>query len=475
MTFSGISLPRLKLRPALLGWVFVLSWVGALFAKEDPVGLLQRHRYEEAISVWDQELQASRIGEASLKALKGQAIAAFRLGSLYGTLQDFSLAIMDDYYGQLAETSPTPWAILYLGEIQLALGQTAKAKSWLEKVATSSNMPVQEMAAVTLQFLGGPAFTPKGLDAQWQALTLKKVSSSATGSLTTNTPRSRRCKLSSLTMDLIPNRIALEKALAAVVKDAQEPEVVQDLGKNTQINFYDPRLMETLSRGYFTLAKALNLEILSQENKSPELAAKFHTSLALAETALRLDQLEIASQYLGQDASTDAQLLRARLFAKSKRTKEALDLLENLLAKAGRNAIFKRDIAEVYYLCNLSPDRGLQIIGQALKDKNGPAYYRVEAGLLLAKGQSDAALQQYAKGYKIEFRNRIDQIDPEYMSDYSFAIYQNNKLRYEEIVETLYHLQKEFPASRQMHYCMQGVSAGLARSFEAQRIFRKGG
>jgi hypothetical protein len=140
-----------------------------------------------------------------------------------------------------------------------------------------------------------------------------------------------------------------------------------------------------------------------------------------------------------------------------------------------KNPALIRDVAECYYFLSIDLEKGLQLAAKALRDRNGANYHRTRAGLLLAAGQADAALQEYGKGYKIEFRNRIDQIDPEYMSDYSHAIFLTSKMRYDEIVETLYHLQKEFPACRQMHYAMQGISAGMARSFEAQRIFRKGG
>lgn len=476
MIFSRISLSHRGKWPVLKGWVFLLVGVATGYSKDDPVALLQRHRYEEAVAVWNQDLQASRVGETALRSLKGQGIAYFRLGSLYQNLQGFSLAIMQDYYAQLAETSATPLVYLYLGEIETALGNTAKAKAWLEMAKQSGPTAVQEMASVYLQFAAGAQATPvKSVDAQWQALDLKQANLAASNGLAASSARARRCRLNLLARESRPDREALEKAVAAVVRDGQDPEVIQDVGKNTQINFYDPELMGSLARGYFALSKAISLELLAQESKNPELAAKFKTPLALAESALRLGQMEEALRYLGKDGSSDAVLLRVRVLARTKKNKEAQELLDGLTSQAGRNAALKRDIAEAYYLSGLNPDKGLQLIEQALKDKNGPTYYRVQAGLLMAKGDKDAAVQQYAKGYKIEFRNRIDQIDPEYMADYSFAIYQNNKLRYEEIVETLYHLQKEFPPSRQMHYCMQGVSAGLARSFDAQRIFRKGG
>lgn len=462
--------------PILKGLVFLLGVHSAVYSKDDPVALLQRHRYEEAVAVWNQDLQSNRVNETALRSLKGQGLAYFRLGSLYENLQGFSLVIMQDYYAQLAETSATPLVHLYLGEIETALGNAAKAKVWLEKAKQSGPIPVQEMATVYLQFAAGaPLAAVKSVDAQWQALDLRQASLPAANGLSATSARARRCRLNLLAREIRPDRDALEKAVAAVVHDGQDPEIIQDQGKNTQINFYDPELMGSLARGYFALAKAINLELLALESKNPELAAKFKTPLALAESALRLGQWDEALRYLGKESSTDAVLLKARVLASTKKMKEAQTLLDGLTSQAGRNAALKRDIAEAYYFSGLNPDKGLQLIEQALKDKNGPTYYRVQAGLLLAKGDKDAAVQQFAKGYKIEFRNRIDQIDPEYMAEYSFAIYQNNKLRYEEIVETLYHLQKEFPPSRQMHYCMQGVSAGLARSFDAQRIFRKGG
>jgi tetratricopeptide (TPR) repeat protein len=475
MTFSRTEFPAKLRMPTLLGWAFLLFGAVTALAKDDPVSLLQRHRYEEAIAIWTKELQASRTGESAMRALKGQGIAYLRMGSLYESLHKFSLSIMQDYYEQVAESGLTPTAALYLGQIHFAQGNTAKAKSWFEKAKENAPEAVQDMANVYLQAMGGAVAAPKTVDAQWQAVELKEGSKAESMGAAPISARSRRCQLSLLARALYPNREALEKALARVLQDGQEPELVQDAGKNSQINFYDPELLITLARANFAMGKAVNLELAAQEAKSPSLAAKFKTPMALAEVCMRLNQVDEAEKYLGKEMTNDAQLLRAQILARRKKTKDAQEALEAMASKAGRNALLKRDIAEVYYLSSLNPDRGLQLIDQALRDRNGPTFYRVQAGLLMAKGQGEAAIQQYAKGYKIEFRNRIDQIDPEYMVEYSFALYRNNKLRYEEIVETLYHLQKEFPPSRQMHYCMQGVSAGLARSFEAQRIFRKGG
>jgi tetratricopeptide (TPR) repeat protein len=262
--------------------------------------------------------------------------------------------------------------------------------------------------------------------------------------------------------------------LKQVLSDAHNPEKFLDQGKNTQINFYDPFLLETLSTTYYTLSKLTNLRIRDQGKPFPELAGKFNTDVSLAEAAAKLRQWKEASAFLENNTQLDAQLIRARVLANTGKMGEAKALLESLSA-ASKSPSEKRDIADCYYLLGFDLEKGVKLAGQAVREKNGPVYYRTYANLLFATGQTEAAMQQYAKGYKIEYRNRIDQIDPEYMTDYAFAIFKTNKLRYEEIVETLYHLQKEFPACRQMHYCMQGISAGLARSYESQRIFRKGG
>jgi tetratricopeptide (TPR) repeat protein len=462
--------------------LFVLvSAFGRIEAKEDPVELIRRHRYDEAVAAWDSEFQPGKLDEKGLRALKGKSLAYFRLGSLYGTYSGFSNAIMSEYYAALVETGAGAIHYAYLGQIQYQAGRFAEAKASFEKARKlgGGGPAIQDLSEVFLHSarkrLGeNPGEMPSVKDngAQWQALELKGGEAQGPAA---ETQRGRRCRLGVLIRSANPNAGEIETTLKSVLNDAQQPETYLDEGKNTQINFYDPFLMQTLSDSYYTMSKLTNLRIRDEEKRFPELAAKFNTDEALAESCLRLGQYKEASVYLPK-ANTDfqTQLLKAQVLARTGKTGEARALLESL-ANGTKSASDRKDIADCYYLLGLDLEKGLKLAGLAVKDKNGPNYYRTYANLLFASGQTESAMQQYAKGYKIEYRNRIDQIDPEYMSDYAFAIFKTNKLRYEEIVETLYHLQKEFPACRQMHYCMQGISAGLARSYESQRIFRKGG
>jgi len=447
------------------------------------VELLRRHRYDEAIASWDEDLtQGAKQDEKGLRALKGKSLAYSRLGSLYGTYSGFANAIMSEYYADLIETGANAIHYTYMGQIQYQAGRYAEAKSSFEKAHKlgGGTPAIQDLNEVflhsTRKRLGeNPGEVPavKDVGAQWQSLELNggDASKGPAGS----SQRGRRCRLSLLIRSANPDASEIETSLKAVLNDAQQPETYLDEGKNTQINFYDPFLMQSLSDSYYTLSKLTNLRIKQDESRFPDLAAKFNTDQSLAESCIRLGQYREAAGYLPKDSpDLETQLLRAEVFAKTGKVDQAKALLESL-ANGTKSASDRRDIADCYYLLGLDLDKGLKLAGLAVKDKNGPNYYRTYANLLFATGQTETAMQQYAKGYKIEYRNRIDQIDPEYMSDYAFGIFKTNKLRYEEIVETLYHLQKEFPACRQMHYCMQGISAGLARSYESQRIFRKGG
>jgi tetratricopeptide (TPR) repeat protein len=445
------------------------------------VELIRRHRYEEAIAVFDKDLEGAKQDEKALRALKGQSLAYLRLGSLYDVFSRFSLAIMEDYYSNLIQEGASGLNHLYLGQIQFRLGKFAEAKASLEAAKKLGGPGVGDMADIFHFFArrrlgeagasGDPGLSPKDNAAQWQLAELLGKDGSG---LSAASQRARRCKLEILARNPSVPEADLKSVLKAVLNDAQQPEMYLDQGKNTQINFYDPFLLGTLSDGFYAMSRATNLRIKEAEKRFPDLAAKFGTDLALAEAGIRLGLLKEASGFLGSATSLEAGLLKAQLLARQRKAKEAGEVLDGLSREA-KTPQDKRDVADVYLLLGVDTEKGMKLAAAAVKDRNGPVYHRTLAGLMFAGGQTEAAIAQYAKGYKIEYRNRIDQIDPEYMVDYSFAIFRTNKLRYEEIVETLYHLQKEFPSCRQMHYCMQGISAALARSYESQRIFRKGG
>ncbi len=471
MIFSGIkSLSILLLAASAL--------------QANPLELLKRHRYGEAVEQWKRQVDISNLDENGMRALKGQAIAYQNLGSLYAEFHDFSMVLMEDYYHAIAEQSELPLAQVYLAQIQYYSGNPKAASNSLDKALKSSDLaPFAKNMALLYRYhvsrkLGGKAdpwkFSAEDNAAAWQSLELGEMPyAKIPASLKVNSQRAARCRLQMYLRNDHVKIDELEKLLQPVLEAAHSPEVYFDKGKNTQINFYDPMLLAGLSEAYYSLSKATNFLIVKNENRFRNLASKFGTDLALAEISLKLNRLNEAEKYLGKNETPQGRLLEARVLAKRGRADDAGKILENLGIEA--SPAIKKDIAQVYLDNNFKLNRALHWVSEAARERNSPAYHRVWGGILLAQGKNEEAVSRFSQGYKIEYRNRIDQIDPEFMAEYAHALYRTNKLRYEEVVETLYHLQKEFSACRQMYYSMQGISAALARGYESQRIFRKGG
>ena len=470
-------MPRIDL--ALL---LIPVFAGAVVSS-DPVDLFKRHRYEEAASIWEKDVRGASLDEKGVRALKGLSMAYHQLGSLYARLHPFSLALQAEYYRGVLSEGGSALALYYQGQVQCQNGRWDSAAISFEKARKTGGAKVPAEDDVFLAYALGrrgnnsnPNVTLKSSSGRWQALDLSGADPSAIpADLKTQSPRERRCRLSILSRSSTPMVTETYQVLQSVLRDGQNPEMSQNPGRNTQLDFYDPFLLETLSRACFALSQWWQMRLLEEEKRFPVPSGKFSTPRSVAETCLLRGRYPEALQYLGsKDSDAETRLLRAKILGKLGRLAEARELIEGVSREA-KTPVILREVAESYYFLTIDLQKGLRLATQALKDKDGANYYRISAALLLATGQNDAALQEYARGYKIEFRNRIDQNDPEYMSDYSFAIFLSNKMRYEEIVETLYHLQKEIPACRQMHYAMQGISAASARSYEAQRIFRKGG
>ena len=447
------------------------------------VELLKRHRYEEAASIWVQDIKTSPMDEKGMRALKGLSLAYEQLGSFYAHMHEFSLALQGTYFeGVLSEVN-SPLTHFYLGQIHYLNGDGKKAQESIENALKVPGAKIPEYHEVFLAFSKNrpknsviPTNFSKKNTVHWQALDLaESLPANIPVGMVADSPRSRRCQLSILSRSIEPRIEEVTRLLSTVIKEAEEPEISQDPGKNTQISFYDPYLLETLSRTYLALSKWYQLKLLTEEKKFPDLAKKFSTRRGIAEVCLALKQETEAMNYLdASDDSQDNKIVKAKILGKQGKVADAKLILETL-AKGPKDPALYRDLADAYNFLSIDLDKAEALALKALRDRNGANYYRVHASIFMKLGQVEKAAAEYAKGYKIEFRNRIDQIDPEYMAEYSYAIFMSSKMRYEEIVETLYHLQKEFPTCRQMHNAMQGISASSARGYEVNKILRKGG
>jgi tetratricopeptide (TPR) repeat protein len=463
----------------ILTVALIMSVVGGGWA--DPLTLLQKNRYFKAIDAWDKDAVRKTVSQNKLRALKGQAIAYYKLGMLYKKLHEFSFALAEEYYKAIAKHTKTPTLYLYQGQIHYYYGRFNKASKLFERVIINRKATQKEkdLAKIyrhySLNRIRGKnlrlLLKSKDPAVNWQMLTMKNTTE-IPGDLQAKDIRSMKNKLDLLLRQEKIDEKEVKKYLNKILQ-AADAEIILNKGKLTQINFYDPMVLYTLSRAFFQMSKLRYKKLAKYSGRYPTLSSKFRTAYNLAEVNYELGLLREAEKQVKSDRTKNGYLLRARIKAKRNQPDEAKELLNALTAKDNSPSA-KREAGYAFYELGLSNKKALFLSNSALQKKKTSLYYRRYAAILYGSGKYDEALEAYAKGYKIQFKNNVDYLDPAYMIEYAFAIFKTSKMRYEEVVETLYHIQKAYPVCRQLHYCMQGIAAADAQAISGEKIFRKG-
>jgi tetratricopeptide (TPR) repeat protein len=454
----------------ILGLLLLLFLIGESVA-EDPLSLLKKNRFLEAIEGWEKAAQERKMTKSKLRALKGQAMAYDKLGSLYSKFHDFFLVLLENYYAAIAKHTITSTLLLYQGQIDFYSGNYSMAVQKMGSVIKDKNASAREkdMAKVYRHHAMNMIrkkdlrliLDSKYPEVKWQMLQLDpKLKIPA--DLKAEDSRSIRNKLDILLSMRKSDPEQIEQMLKLILKKSEYVEKILNKGKLTQINFYDPMLLQTLSRAFYFLCKNRYLILLRNERKHPTLTKKFNSTLGLASSLYHLGQLDEAEDLLVGNVSKEGFILRARIKAAKKQRIKAKQTLATLV-KNKKTPIVERDAGYAYFELGLDKHKALKLTGNALRNKKSSLYYHYYAAVLFGIGKKQDALEAYARGYKIQFRNSIEHINPEYMLDYTYAIFRTSKMRYDEVVETLYHIQKAYPACRQMYYCMQGIAAAHAK------------
>ncbi len=448
----------------------------------DPLALLRRNRYLEAVKAWEKDAVEPAVSEKKIRALGGQAIAYQRLGSLYELLQGFAAELHNDYYKTVAKHYDSPILNLYRGQISYYNGHYPNAIQFFDKVLSSSkSAPFLNDMAKVYRHYGMNEIRKKKLSlilrtkfstVKWQLLQLDEKADYPSD-LACKNVRSYRNKLSIIVRQNTQREESVQNVLAQLLSKSEFAENYLDKGELTQVNFYDPLFFQTASQAFYYLAQLKYLSIESQGAAFPDLVEKFNTDYNLANIYFKLGLLDKAKSRLAAEGTPDFLILKARVMAAEGDNTEAKKLLKTAY-KSSKNPEVQRDAGYAYFLTGLDNKLALKLTAKATKSRSISSFYRRNAAVLLGVGQIQKALELYGKGYKIQYRNSVEHIDPEYMTEYAHAIYKSGKMRYDEVIETLYYLQKSFPGCRQMHYCMQGIAAAESNNFANEKIFRKG-
>ncbi len=453
------------------------------FSGEDALSLLQRNRFIQAIEAWEHEAKAIKVSQAKLRAIKGQALAYHKLGVLYGLYHRTFTELVDEYYSKIGNHYPSPTLQLYQGQAAFYRSSYTKSLALMEKVINNrqSSSLERDMAKVYRHYAVNHIHKKRGRlilksrhpEVLWQ-LTQLDSRAALPKNLKSNSPRSLGNKLLILLRQKNLNERLIYDALKNLMEIGDDPEMVLNRGELTQVNFYNPQLYLILSKSFFTMSNIRYQFLIKTDKKYPELAKKFKTDFSLAENYFHLGKYELASKYIKHPKSSQELLLVARIKAGEGKKKAAKNILDNIPLNKRATSI-TREVGYAYFDLDLHKVKGLQLTAKATRQKATSPYFRRYGLILLGLGKYQEALEVFAKGYKIQYRNSVDHINPEYMIDYAYTIFKASKMRYEEVVETLYHLQKAYPACRPLHYCMQGIAAAQTRAFGTQKIFKKGG
>jgi len=457
--------------------------MGSVLSQTNPVTLLKKHQYFQAIKVWDHDASQKSFTADKLKALKGQGIAYKHLGDLYSVFHKFSQELYKKYYESISKSSSSISLIFYKAQLEFYSGNYQLAIKLMESVIRDNRTVPQfrDLAKVYRHFSLNKIHRKKGRfnlrssfpSVTWQMHELDETKAIPVG-VDTPDSRSHRNKLRMLVRQTNSSENEVKTHLQYFLNKREEAEYFLNKGKLTQVNFFDPLILETLAKTFYWLSGYRYEILIKHESKFPELAKKFHTSFSLAEINYHLDKLKIAEKYLKRVTSKKGILLHAKIEVKRSNKKAARKILKSL-EKTAKNPALLRELGFTYFETGLSNRKGLKYTQLALRKKKTSSNYRRYASILFSIGKTQESLDTFGKGYKIQYRNSVVHNDPEYMIDYAQTIFLATKMRYDEVIETLYHIQKAYPVTRSLHYSMQGIAAANTNTFESEKIFRKGG
>lgn len=453
---------------------------GPTLAK-DPLVLLKSNRYLEAVQAWDKDLKQSDKTEGRLRALKGQALAYSKLGELYVSLDEFNQTLSKEFYQGIQKLESSPKVVFYLGQIDFTHGDYEACEKKMRNVLPKlKETDLQNIAKVYLHYSlvnmgkksGTAVIDNKSSEAVWLNLEFSGAQK-APESLEAEGGRSLRSKAEIALRDESPKISEIEENLNLLLALADEPEDFLNQGKLTQINFYDPLLLTTISRTFFTLSILKNREVDQYKKDFPELSEKFETALEIAESHFQLGNYTKAKKLAEQLDGEKPSVLLAKIYTEENNLKTAKKILSSL--ENSKNPSILREVGSLYQSSGLDSKKGLKLVAEAIGNTKSPVGYQRYGTMLRKLKKYQNSLEMFAKGYKIQFRNDVEKNDPSYMVEYAYAIFEGSKMRYEEVVETMFHIQKAYPACRQMHYYIQGIAAAEARIYDSNQTFRKGG
>lgn len=484
-----------------------LSLALAVHAADDPGGkikeLYRKHLYWQAATAFYGTL-ATGADEVDAAAALGFAMICLENARLHRDLHHLSVLIHMDYLTRLIsdeEQAGSRLVSLYLGRTLLQAGEYAEAAAFLTQFlnAESSSPENRHLAQTSL----GTAFFRQGDTAKaagiWEGV--------FDGAETTAVPRAAAVNAAGMAERLSagvcsevlprpendskqPSMWAATQALGVYADGGCLDEGFRLLGRtdftrffhkevpseNKIIYFYDPALLENLSRFFSRAALPYLQQAAEASDERVAAAARFQLAGNLCAFGLPGKALTLVDALMADDRMPSAvkphlQVMAVSAHHRNGDRKGVEAILEDLLSAPPDDEL----TAELLLTCcrNRIDSPRLAVtastLAQSVRERSSARLNYVLGKYFLQKKDYVKAVEFLESGRNKSKKNRLEYNDPLMLVDLAEVYYRTRK--YSEALEILFELGKHFPAVRQIQVALQGVYSMEQQSAGDARIF----
>ena len=472
----------------LLGFFFVALEPLTSFGQVDLKKLRDSHRYDEAISELEGQLKGKAPSDnPDLFLDLGEAY--HKRGLIYTSFYEIGREVEKDYYEFLRKFEIENCLPFYLGVcyFEMAEYQLAIDKLNALKKVQGLNKTCQLLSSVWIEAsrfqLGQP-----GAMANLEEIKRKNENNSVVVSevayfvsLLQNKDKEalQFVQGKKPPADLFRNRFYRNLAYLYMKNDLPErareayelmkpekEELKAEINPELNIYFYDPTALKILGLVSFYLSD----QVLSQMVMDTTANERWQQVLFFrGQDAYYLGRYLKAVELLKQCEHPVAGVFLGSAYYKLSRETEAQAAWGEV--EKSENPWALRELGRQYsalsaYGGKTSLVKGIALCQKALdlvkKDKKPDGrYFRYLGWAYLLNGEPNQAIEVLEEGYEHTRTNDLNYYEPELLNERAFCFYKKSEQNWSEAIEIYFVLQQRYPAVKQIHYALQGLTVGL--------------
>ncbi len=465
----------------------------------------ETHRYSEGIALLKKEIDGRQKDELVLPYF---ILGRFYLkeAELYRTMYETSLMTTNDYLLKLNSVrtgKKSKYLPYFMGLLYLETGQIKKAITSLQQFVNSNSVDtvLKEKAKLNLgaayyisggrkksediwaevASTGEDIIAEKGYVYARLNIKLKDAVEMAQNSINLsqkNGNKNHSKKYREITFIYYKNDMS-DAAFGLMDKiELNEPEVLDNVEKNKVVRFYDPALLNDMSRIYYYAAGKYFNKVMSLRGREKyEDLIRFY----LSEVNYRLNRYDDAineingflkSNKLDAKYNKKINVLLGACYYKKGNKKQAIEIWDDLLNKNQQDDGAISALMDAYAELNVDASSLLKKTeGQiASKDEKKMKPFYNSLGLLYySKKDYEKSVQALELARDKANKNKIEANDPVFLIRLANSYYRLRK--YSEALEIFFELGKAYPVVRQIQDTIQGVYSADEKGSGDVRIY----